>query len=48
MHLPKDVQRHIASFLTRRVVRAVFRGTALDTMFLTITLSKCVWKLCFR
>ncbi len=46
--LPREVQRHIASFLMSQTKRLVLRGSREYTLFLTVALSRFVWKLIFR
>ncbi len=48
MDLPLEVQRLIASFLTTNAKRIVLRGSKTYTLYITVVLSRFVWRLICR
>ncbi len=48
MYLPLEIQRVIAGYLTTRAKRLVLRGTKRYTLYITVVLSRFVWRLIFR
>ena len=48
MDVPREIQRLIAAFLTTNAKRIVLRGRKRYTLYITIVLSRFVWRLIFK